>query len=86
MSAYESVTRDSEFTMRCYKHAADFIRAMRQVREKSPDIYDYLVQTTLDMLKYDLDNVENKTPIRRAIERRFKKVREIPNLHELMKL
>ena len=71
-----------------YKFAADMIKAIRGIAEKHPDrkeLVDYMVQVALDSLKYNIDNAHQKTPIRRAIERKFKKPDEIPGLYGKMR-
>ena len=69
------------------KSIGDMIKSLRQTREeaKSNDldaVYDYLVTLMLDIYKYRIENAHKKTPIRRSIERKFKKPeKEIPNLY-----
>jgi hypothetical protein len=64
------------------------IQAIRDTRNKHPDrkkLVDYMVQVALDSLKYNIDNAHEKTPIRRSIERRFKKPDEISGLYDRMR-
>ena len=66
----------------------DMIKSLRKVREEAASndldaVYDYLVTLTLDIYKYRIERAEKKTPIRRSIERKFKKPQqEIPNLYK----
>lgn len=52
-----------------------------------PNLYQYTVELALDILKYRISNVHQKTGFRRMIERRLKrgKVNEIPNLIEVLR-
>ena len=69
------------------KSIGDMIKSLRQVREeaKSNDldfVYDHMRTLMLDIYKYRIENAHEKTPIRRSIERKFKKPeKEIPNLY-----
>ena len=69
------------------KSIGDMIKSLRQVREeaKSNDldfVYDHMLTLMLDIYKYRIENAHEKTPIRRSIERKFKKPeKEIPNLY-----
>lgn len=71
-----------------HKFAADLIKTIRSTAKKHPDrkeLVDYMVQVALDSLKYNIDNAHQKTPIRRAIERKFKTPNEIPALYSKMR-
>jgi len=48
-------------------------------------LFNYMVQVALDSLKYKIDNAHQKSPIRCAIERIFKKPDEIPVLYRKMR-
>lgn len=66
-----------------------FIDALRDMRKgvnspKAKAIYDYMIVLTLDIMKYEITKASDKTPIRRAVERKFKTPREIANLVDLM--
>ncbi len=60
------------------------IRGVRTASNQEKAIYDYMVELTLDIFKYNIKNADKKTPIRRRIERKFIKVDEIPNLVDLI--
>jgi hypothetical protein len=67
--------------------APKFIEGLREIdKHKQPNLYQMTVDIILDVLKYDLNDVFNKTGIRRMIERKFKKsaYKEIPNLTSLL--
>lgn len=71
-----------------HKFTADMIKAIRSTAKTHPnrkDLVDYMVQVALDSLKYKIANAFQKTPIRRTIERRFKKPDEIPDLYIKMR-
>lgn len=71
-----------------YKFASEMIKTIRSAATKHPDrkvLVDYMGQVFLDSLKYGIDNAHQKTPMRRAIERRFKKPDEIPDLYKKMR-
>lgn len=67
-----------------FQFAKELIRSARDIRKQKSELFDYVVVVALDALKYNIDNATEKMPLRRAIERRFKKVDEIPNLLEIM--
>ena len=60
------------------------IRGVRTDSNQEKAIYDYMVELTLDIFKYNIKNANKKTPLRRRIERKFVKVDEIPNLVDLI--
>lgn len=61
-----------------------FINGLRQIdKSGKPNLYHYTVEYILDSLKYNIKNINHKTGLRRAIERRFKKVNEIDDLVHL---
>ena len=68
-----------------YEAAINFVRILRNV-DKINDFYQYdgIVAFILDCLKYNIKKASNKSRLVRMIERKFKKVDEIPNLIELM--
>lgn len=71
-----------------YKFASDMVGAVRSTRKnhpERPELFDYMVQVVLDSLKYNIDNAHQKTPLRRAIERKFKKPQEIVDLYISMR-
>lgn len=73
------------------KYIGDMIKSLREVREQAESkdfgaVYDYLVTLYLDIYKYRIENAQDKTPIRRSIERKFKKPeKEIPDLYQKLK-
>jgi len=61
------------------------IVALREIdRDAEPNLYSYTVEFLLDCYKYNIPQAYEKSPIRRKIERKFKKPDEIPNLIELI--
>lgn len=67
------------------KAIPEFIKGLRNIdKNKQPNLYRYSVDFILDCLKYDVKNAMHKTGIRRMIERKFKKVDEIPDLIDLI--
>ena len=84
MSTYKGFMQGSTFALADFQCAKGMIEGMRETRKHNPDIYDYMVVLTLDVFKYRIPNAQDKTPIRRAIERKFKKPNEIAGLYERM--
>lgn len=71
-------------TIAAFETAKTMVEAAQQARSKHTEMYLYLITLILDIFKYNIDEADLKGPIRRGIERKFKKVYEIPNLVELM--
>lgn len=70
-----------------FEAASDFIKSLREIDKiEKPDIYQYFVEFILDCLKYNIESPAYKTEENRMLERKFKKVDEIPNLIDLMNL
>jgi hypothetical protein len=67
-----------------YEFIAKMIGSLREAKANNASIGDYLVTHALDQFKYRIKNCDKKSPIRRAIERRFCKVDEIPGLYDRM--
>lgn len=67
-----------------YKYVTDIIGALREARAEDPRLGDFLVTHALDEFKYHIKDAHKKSGIRRAIERPFRKVDEIPGLYERM--
>ena len=67
-----------------FETAQQFIKAVRDARLKGPQYYLFLQIFTLDILKYNIVNANTKSAMRRAMERKFKKPREISNLLKMM--
>ena len=84
MSAYMGFMKGSADVLADFEHASDMIKGMRDTRKQDQNIYEYLVTLTLDLFKYRIPNAHQKTPIRRAIERKFKIPKEIDGLYERM--
>lgn len=84
ISTYKGLMQGSTFALADFQCAKGMIEGMRETRKHNPDIYDYMVVLTLDVFKYRIPNAQDKTPIRRAIERKFKKPNEIAGLYERM--
>lgn len=65
--------------------APKFIKGLRGIdKYAQPNLYKFTVEFILDCLKYNIENAQNKTGLRRMVERKFKKPDEIPNLIDLM--
>ena len=59
----------------------DLVRSAREAKEQGGKVaFSYCVTLILDVFKYGISNAHTKSPIRRAIERKFKKTKEIPDL------
>lgn len=85
LDAFKNYNKFHAEALSTIKYAKEIIQSVRQVRAEKPELFPYFVTLTLDMFKYNIENSGSKTPIRRAIERKFKKVYEIPNLVEIMR-
>ena len=72
-------------TLAYFGNAKGLVNAAREAGAKSRELFSYLNTMTLDVFKYNIDDAGSKSPIRRAIERKFKTVYEIPNLIGLMR-
>ena len=83
-SIYKGLIQGSTTVLTEYKFAKGMIDSLREARKRDSGIYDYLVIHTLDILKYRIPNAHEKTPIRRAIERKFRKHREVNGLYDRM--
>lgn len=86
--AFMNYTAFSAQTIAAFETAKSMIDPIRAARKSQPErkeIFDYMVQVALDSFKYDIDNAHEKTPFRRAIERKFKKPNEIPELYNKMR-
>ncbi len=69
------------------EHIPRMIQALRAIDKRArPDLYDYSVEFFLDILKYKIADADNKTGLRRMLERKLKWVNEISNLIEIMRL
>lgn len=71
------------------KHVAGMIDALKQIDPHTEkNLFKFSVNFALDVLKYDIENAEHKSEIRRKIERRKmrKYVIEIPDLCEKMNI
>ena len=66
------------------EHISGLVEDLRGVREENYQIYEYLVEHMLDKFKYRVKNADNKTAIRRKIERRRRNVNEIDGLYDSM--
>jgi len=59
---------------------------MREARREKPDLFPYLSELNIDILKYDIDDAANKTPEQRRRERVGRSTQEIPDLAQRMGL
>lgn len=66
-------------------HATELITALRASRPQ-PDIYAYLEELTLDLLKYRIRDAIDKTPAQRALERLHSRANEHPDLARRFRL
>ncbi len=85
LDAFENYIKFQAQALSTFKHSKNIVQSIRKVGQKAPELFAYLITETLDEWKYNIENTGSKTPIRRAIERKFKKVYEIPNLLEIMR-
>jgi hypothetical protein len=88
VTGYLELLQSGASILPAYKHAKGFINSVRVAAKDLPDHrarFEYLVQLVLDVLKYNIDKAGTKTPIRRAVERKFKKVHEIAGLYAKMR-
>lgn len=84
LDAYKNNNKFFAEVSSTFECAKGIVLSARQACAENPKLFSYLVTFMLDVFKYNIENAESKTPIRRAIERKFKKVREIQNLFEIM--
>lgn len=84
VSTYKKHYKDTMNIFNDHRYAKEFIKSMRETRKQDEDIYRYLETFTLDNLKYRIPDAEEKTGIRRAFERIFRKPKEIPGLYKKM--
>ena len=63
-----------------------YVDGLRQIRHQDPELYRFLTELYLDILKYRIERAHEKSPVRRKIERLFarRRVREIPNLIDFL--
>jgi hypothetical protein len=83
-SVYEGFRRGMADVMSDYKFAPQLVRSMRKIRSENPQLFEYVQTHFLDSFKYRIANADNKSGMRRAVERRFRKVDEIPALYQRM--
>jgi hypothetical protein len=68
-----------------YEIAKGVIQNLRRVKDEDGDeLFVFGVKVTQDIFKYRIPDAQNKTVIRRAIERKFSKPVEIPNLYSII--
>lgn len=81
-NSLEMINRTSDL-----KFVGEMIASLREVKQEASSndldfVYGHLVTLILDVYKYRIENANDKSPIRRSIERKFKKPEsEIPNLY-----
>ena len=84
-----SFIEDTATVLSSHKYVKQIVDGLRRIDKRAkPALYDYTVTFTLDVLKYQIDRAQDKSGIRRMIERQFRrhKVKEIPNLYDLLKI
>lgn len=66
----------------------DNLRKLKKMQPNNYQDYQFIVEVVLDQMKYRINNLENKSLIRRRIERKIKKrkVDEISNLIDLLNI
>lgn len=84
MSLYEGFMKGMAGVLKAYKFAADLVRSIRETRKQNAHIFEFLQTHFLDTFKYRIPNADAKSGLRRAIERRFRKVDEISGLYNQM--
>jgi hypothetical protein len=84
ISAHLELIRNGAVVLADFKCAKGLIDSLRSIRKSNPELNGNLLTCTLDVLKYHIEKVEVKTPIRRAMERMFKKHEEISDLYRQM--
>ena len=67
------------------EYAKDLVQSVRQLRVDEPELFTHFVTLALDVIKYNIENAASKSPIRRALERKLKKVYEVPQLLDIMR-
>jgi len=67
-----------------YKYAAKLLKNMREIQKHDRTIFELLQTKYIAETKYRIENAGSKSPIRLAIEKRFRKVDEIPDLYSRM--
>lgn len=82
MSSFYAFSSQAQVT---FEYAKDLIDAARKTREENKELFPYLATLSLDILKYEINNAGAKSPLRRLVERKFKKVYEIEGLFNIMK-
>ncbi len=65
------------------EYVDDMVSAVRRARH-DPDLLERMKLLTLDTLKFRIANAATKSAVRRSLERRFAKTREIAGLYERM--
>jgi hypothetical protein len=83
-SNYRNLTAAMGTALSEHKYIDRMVKRLRDAKAENPKAGDYLITYSLDHLKYHINNAEKKSRIRRAIERPFHKVDEIPRLYKRM--
>lgn len=88
MDAYKEFMENAAHILATLEHAPGMIKSLREGRTQNPEMFEFLIGTTLDLLKYRLDgdDVLNKSEAERALLRDKRKVDEIDDLAKLMNL
>ena len=64
----------------------DLIKDLRESKGRGAGVYAVLEQLTLDLFKYQIEDAQRKTGLRRSFERRFKTPNEYAGLAKLFEL
>lgn len=59
-----------------------YIKAVRYARGHDASLFRYMVRMGIDDFTFGIANVTKKSPLRRAIERCFKKSSDLPGLYD----
>jgi hypothetical protein len=85
-AAMERWIQETSALSATFHHLPEMISALREIKnQSSASIFEYWVTLMLDDLKYGIHSAKDKSPIRRAIERKSKKPEEIAGLYKRLK-
>lgn len=84
--AFRETSQQQARLLGSLKHGPDLVRALRGIRREKPDLFSYVSEVTIDILKYGIENAESKSQDQRRRERVGRNVDEIPNLAVLIGL
>jgi hypothetical protein len=82
---FENLQKFKSETNSFFGEAANLTRSAREVRLEREELFEYLVEILLDVMKFNIEGAQSKIPLRRRIERKFKTPKEIPCLIDKMR-